>query len=448
MAIDSLACNTLAENERGLGTGLMFSGASVGQAIGGAGVLFMIAYVGFQPSFVMVAAAILLVTGFVVLPMKEALAQGAAGQLAAESPPRSWADATGEMRLYAAQAFRAFLGSRAAFIAVFFALLPAGALSIALSLQSNLAVELGLSDEQVGTLSLWSIIVSGTFTVIGGWISDRMGRRLALSIFVFCASLPVLYLAWVLQSHGYVMPRTPGGAPMPELVRALWIATLSFQVFSGLIYGTFAALYMDVTNPKVAGIQFTAYMALANLAIAFAATWQGIAAEAWGYPTALLLDALAGWLCLLLLPWIKSTNDYADPASQGRARNSALVLGLACLLWLPFWANYGALGKAQAIADTVFTLIFTASAVFLLAAREVLGEAAGRWRKAAPWAALMLFAMYLRHYIGKLGTEVPVLHGGLQALFYLMPVLAAIVLFALALRDWRALDGQVDAVKP
>ena len=34
VAIDSLACNTLDENERGLANGLMFAGAAVGQALG------------------------------------------------------------------------------------------------------------------------------------------------------------------------------------------------------------------------------------------------------------------------------------------------------------------------------------------------------------------------------------------------------------------------------
>src|SRR5947207_614362 len=69
VAIDSLAVNTLNEDERGLANGLMFAGAAVGQAIGGSGVLFMMAYVPFQSSFIMVAAAIMIVTGFIVLPM-------------------------------------------------------------------------------------------------------------------------------------------------------------------------------------------------------------------------------------------------------------------------------------------------------------------------------------------------------------------------------------------
>jgi PAT family beta-lactamase induction signal transducer AmpG len=41
----------------------------------------------------------------------------------------------------------------------------------------------------------------------------------------------------------------------------------------------------------VAATQFTAYMAMMNLAISYSATWQGIAIEALGYPKTLLIDA-------------------------------------------------------------------------------------------------------------------------------------------------------------
>ena len=59
---------------------------------------------------------------------------------------------------------------------------------------------------------------------------------------------------------------------------------------------------MDVTNPKVAATQFTAYMALMNLAISYSAAWQGRAIEALGYPATLALDAALGLLSVALLP--------------------------------------------------------------------------------------------------------------------------------------------------
>ncbi len=432
VAIDSLAVNTLAEHERGLANGLMFAGASVGQAIGGSGVLFMMAFVGFQGSFIFVAAVILAVTAFIVLPMKEAVvlnlpAIPAGGALRA---------AGAEMKGFAVQSFRSFLGTEGAFKGVFFALLPAGAMSLGLALQSNLAVELGMDDNQVGMLNLWSSIISAGCMVLGGYLSDRWGRRRTLFFYLAGMSLPVIYLMLVLQAQGYVMPRAPGGPAIPVLVTALWIATLSYSVFQGLMYGTRSALFMDVTNPVVAATQFTAYMAMMNLAISIAASWQGVAVEAWGYPVTLAVDAVTGLLCLLLLPALKREQTFSDGLAAGRAWKSSLVLGLACLAWLPYWANHDLFGRGQPIMGTFFTLVFIASALFLLAGREALGEAAGRWRRPALWAAPLLLAMHGRYHVDQLDS-LPGLHAAAQVLVFVLPLVGGLVLLGLASRDWH-----------
>lgn len=436
VAIDALACNTLHEDERGLANGLMFAGAAVGQAVGGSGVLFLIGWIGFESSFIFVAAAILAVTGLIVLPMKESLAAGA------ERVSGSLREAGAEMKQFAVDAFRSFVGTKGAFSAVFFALLPAGAMSLGLALQSNLAVELGMNDDAVAWLNLWSMILSAACMVIGGLLSDKLGRRRTLFVYLLGMSPPVLYLMWVLQSHGYVMPRAPGGPAEPELVTALWITSLWYSVFQGLMYGTRSAIIMDVTNPRVAATQFTAYMAMMNLAIAIAASWQGLAVEAWGYPITLLVDAITGLLCLLLLPALKRSTVVTDVLAVGRARKSALVLGLLCLAWLPYWAGHELLGKAQPIMGTFYTLVFVASALFLLAGREVLGQAADGWRRAALWTAPLLIAMHGRYHLDKLGWLRP----AADILVYLLPLIGGIVLLGLASRDWRQLDaGELSA---
>ncbi len=71
VAIDALAVSVLSEQERGLANGLMFGGAYLGQAVGGAGVLFLMPYTGLPATFVFVAAVLLAVTLFVALPMRE-----------------------------------------------------------------------------------------------------------------------------------------------------------------------------------------------------------------------------------------------------------------------------------------------------------------------------------------------------------------------------------------
>ena len=281
VAIDALAVNTLHADERGLTNGVMFAGAAIGTAVGGSGVLFLMPLIGLNGGFVFVAACIALVTVFIVLPLQEP-STPLAGRRAA-----GLAAAACEMRHFSMAAFRSFLGTRGAFAGLFFALLPAGAMSLGLALQSNLAVELGMSDDSVAWLALWTNIVSAACMVVGGFLSDRFGRRRTLFVYMALMSLPVLWLMGVLNEHQWIMPTGLDGSAKrvapAALVTALWIATLTYAVAQGLMYGTRSAIFMDVTNPAVAATQFTAYMAMMNLAIAYSATWQGIAIEALGY---------------------------------------------------------------------------------------------------------------------------------------------------------------------
>jgi MFS transporter, PAT family, beta-lactamase induction signal transducer AmpG len=416
VAIDALAVNSLADEERGLANGLMFAGASVGQALGGAGVLALISVTGLQGGIVAVAAAILAVTIFVVLPMKEAFAGAAAEPSTSTSTSTSTSpglpSALAQMRLFAEEAFRSFLGSRGAFVGVWFALLPAGAMSLSLALQSNLAVELGMSDDQVALQALVTTIVSGAFMVLGGWIADRLGRRRMLAIYVALMSVPVLYLAWQLQAAGYVMPRAPGGAPQPALIVQLWIAVVAFNVALGLMYGTRTAVFMDVTNPAVAGTQFTAYMAMMNLAIAFAATWQGVAIERLGYPITLVIDALFGLVSLALLPWLarplgsgsgsggESTRALAfgDGAAARRARVMGLVLAAACVAFVVWWLTHDPKGPATGVANTLFALAFVAAALYLYAGSLLQNESAAAVR-ASRMLAVALLLLYARRWV-------------------------------------------------
>ena len=96
----------------------------------------------------------------------------------------------GEIVQFASSSIRAFFGSRGAFVGLILALIPTGAYSLGLALQSNLAVELGLDDPAVATLSLWTTILSAGFCVLGGWLSDRFGRRRMLALYVVGMSIP------------------------------------------------------------------------------------------------------------------------------------------------------------------------------------------------------------------------------------------------------------------
>jgi len=312
VAIDALAVGVLPEHERGLANGFMFAGASIGQTIGGSGVLFLTEYFPFTSTYVFVIGAILAVTIFVVLPLKEP-----------PGPPRAPSDAgplvtvLRELGTFVREAWRAFTGSRPARVGVIVALLPAGAYALSLALQSNLAVELGMTDNGIAKLNLASTVIFAFACVSGGWLSDRFGRRRMLALFVFLTVLPTLWLAWEMQAAHWIMPvdiDLPNRPqPSPHLVGVFWAAVIAFNVFQGLYYGVRTALFMDVTTRAVAATQFTAYMAMSNLVITYTSWWQGLSIVRWGYPLTLLIDSVVGLVMIFLLPLMRRKDERTAP---------------------------------------------------------------------------------------------------------------------------------------
>jgi len=317
VAIDALAVDTLHESERGLANGLMFAGAAVGQAIGGSGALFLLKYLDFWGATLFVGASLAMVLLFVSFCLRERPIVGAPSLLSME-------DVGPQLSGYVMTAARAFLGSKLGLLGLVLALLPAGGHALGLALQSNLAVELGLSDDQVATLNLVSTLVFAVFCAGGGWISDYFGRLRSLAIFIALTAIPTLLLAWLLWKAGWIMPVDPTlpNRPSPPdwLVTAFWAATILFNMANGLMYGTRSAFFMDFCDPKVAATQFTAYMALMNLVISYTAFWQGHSIAAFGYPITLVLDAAAGLVCLGVLAVVP----FAQRADGPRLRREPL----------------------------------------------------------------------------------------------------------------------------
>lgn len=304
VAIDALAVQVLQADERGAATGFMFAGQGVGQAIGGSAMLLALSVVPLQTTFVLVAAMLALITLLVCVALREP-ADAASPWQAERAAVTAVRRIVQDLRAFTREAARAFVASRAARLGVLLALLPLGAYSLSLSLGSNLAVELGLSDAQIGTLSLAASALSAAGCIVGGYLSDRFGRRSVLAAAIVMTALPTLALAWQMQSAGHVMPVDAApSAPDARLLAGFVAASLVYALVQGCSYGASTALYMDITTPAVAATQFTAYMALSNLATSTTSFWQGHALSRVGYPNTLLLDVLIGMTPLLLLPWM------------------------------------------------------------------------------------------------------------------------------------------------
>jgi MFS transporter, PAT family, beta-lactamase induction signal transducer AmpG len=322
VAIDAMAVNVLPEHERGVANGFMFAGASIGQAVGGSGVLFLTALMPFASTYLFVIGSILAVTLFVVLPLNEP--KGPPRPKTGESALAAVAD---DLKGFVRDSWRAFTGSRAALVGVLVALLPAGAYALSLALQTNLAVELGLTDNDVAQLNLASTVIFAVACVAGGWLSDRFGRRRMLALFVFLTVLPTLWLAWTMLRAGWIMPigvNIPNRpSPSTALLVTFWAAVIIYNAFQGLYYGVRTALFMDVTTRAVAATQFTAYMAMCNLSISYTSWWQGLSIVRWGYPVTLALDSAFGLVMLFFLPLMAPKREAGDDRTSAAAHVEA-----------------------------------------------------------------------------------------------------------------------------
>ncbi|MDA0588808.1 MAG: MFS transporter [Planctomycetota bacterium] len=313
VAIDALACGTLKSDERGLANGLMFAGAYAGQMVGASVVLHLMGGVPwlpgleegipFESTFWVVSASILTVTITVSLSLREQPTESA-GVVGA-----SFGQAGAEVKHYLAEAFRSVFANRTSILALIICLLPAGALFLGMQLHTALAKRLAYTNTELANLAFFSTVIPCICCVIGGYLSDKIGRRLSLGVYILLTIVPTLWMASTLyfelgwEDFGSRTATSP--TTIPDSVKStFWNMVLLHSAIQGLIYGTRIAMFMDIANPEVAGTQFTAYMAMQNIVLSYTAMWQGEAITRYGYPMTLLIDCGIGIVAILLLPFL------------------------------------------------------------------------------------------------------------------------------------------------
>jgi PAT family beta-lactamase induction signal transducer AmpG len=136
-----------------------------------------------------------------------------------------------------------------------------------------------------------------------------------------------------------------------------------------------------------------------------------------------------------------------DGRAPSRARASAWILAAACIAWLPYRMGQGALGAAAPVFETFFTVVFVASALFLLASAAVLAGSARALVRLGAWLALLLLLMYARRWVGAMAgwfdgaDRAQAFAQAAEIVFRAVPLLAAVLLIALTLRPWRELEA-------
>jgi PAT family beta-lactamase induction signal transducer AmpG len=334
VAIDALAVDVLKAEERGIANGFMFAGSTLGQAVGGSGALYVSHQLGFGWSYAVVLGALAVILVTVSLRIREPRPGASAvsgeapshaetrsgppaandprdpGAAAVTSPPGDLR-AAARLRGFAAELYRGFFRSgKGPLLGIAFALLPSGAVALGLALGTTLQVDLGMSDKQIADLTLASTIAGAAGCILGGWISDRLGHRRTLVVFYALTIPPTLWLARQLTGEGVA------GITLGEF----YAASIVYSFCSGLLNGTYLAIFMGLTSPRVAATQFTAYMAMGNAAYAWSSAWQGKVAASHGYATVFVIDSLIVLVPILIAPFLTaSTRSHEAVAAPPRA---------------------------------------------------------------------------------------------------------------------------------
>ncbi len=305
VAIDSLAVSTLRKDERATGNGFMFGGQYLGIALGGGGAIFVSSLWGFGASLLYVSAMLLASMFFCLLFIEDPDAKEP------EAPRRVGVleHFSGEIRQFLKDLYSGFTqsgpGPKFGLLA---AILPQGAMALAYALLATLQVDYGLTETQISRVAISNSALTGIGCVLGGMLADRYGVRKVVGIFYAMSALPTLFLAVQIPAVGL--------SAIP--IALFYAAIMSHGLIFGLAYGARVSIFMGLTNPAVAATQFTAYMAISNLAISIGNYWQGWAAGRFNYSMALYIDCALIILSVSVLPFLTDREEKVTLPSKLR----------------------------------------------------------------------------------------------------------------------------------
>ena len=184
-------------------------------------------------------------------------------------------------------------------LGLLFAILPVGALALAYAILGTLQVDYGLTQAQISSLAIGNSVLGAIGCLIGGFLGYRFGVKRMTSLFYALTAIPTVVMAYQISALGL--------ANIP--IELFYSIILAHGLFYGMAFAVRIAIFMGMTNPAVAATQFTAYMAISNIAISIGNLWQGIIAERFDYALALYLDAALIVVSLSIIPFLSDRRE-------------------------------------------------------------------------------------------------------------------------------------------
>ncbi len=195
------------------------------------------------------------------------------------------------------EAIVAALARRTTWFALAFALLAGAGYEATAGLAGPWLVDRGVATENLGrwqAIGVPLMIVLGS--QIGGLLADWRGHRTATGVGLVGFVAAVLGLAALEE----IAPQAMGGT-------STWIALGAMYAAVGVFTVGSYALFMDLTDARIGGSQFSAFMSGTNGCEAWSLAVGGALAARYGYASSVSALALVSLACLALLPQLRPT---------------------------------------------------------------------------------------------------------------------------------------------
>lgn len=282
MAVEGLMAHATPPAERGRAAGWFQAGNMGGAGLGGGLGLMVAQAVSTQFAFCLIAAVLALCTlALFFVPEAPRIAEDPEAK--SEHKPH-WAARMVEVF----KELLAMLRTRRGIVAIALVFLPIGSAAAQGIFSGQIATDWGASANLVATTSGWMAgIVSAIGCLVGGLLSDKLGRR-----FAYMASGALLALVAATMA---LSPQTPS---------MYAIFTLAYQFAGGVAFGTFTGFVLEVIGKGAAATKYSLLASLSNIPITYMTKVAGWASTEYGPVTMLFTDAgsnVAGIIVFLLV---------------------------------------------------------------------------------------------------------------------------------------------------
>ncbi len=269
MAVESLIAHDCSEGEKGRAAGWLQAGGWLGNGLGGGLALWSAQRVPASVAGAGLGAVLLLCClglPFVAEPHQTHRGRGGAQRL-----------------LFLAKDLWEVVRSRRGYLALLLVFLPIGS-GAATNIFAAVAGDWHTSAE---TVALVTGALSGAFSgigcLLGGYLSDRVDRKVAYVVFGLLLVLCALAMAF-----------------SPHTEQAYVGFVLTYALLTGMCFASFSAVTLEAIGKGAAATKYNLFASLSNMPIAYLSALEGWAQGPWGATGFLFVDAILG-VCGVLI---------------------------------------------------------------------------------------------------------------------------------------------------